>query len=354
MRVLVTGSEGSLMQEVIPRLLVKGHTVVGVDNLSRHGRTDRCQGYELVEADLTDPETARRALRRVDVVLQSAGQVYGAVGFRERPADILGRDFVLHENVLRESIRQNVQKIAYVSSSMVYESVERIPTCESDLQHGAIPGTDYGFLKLACERLTMAYSKQYDLGYVIWRPFNIITPHEIADRTQGVRHVFADIIRFIVDERRDPIPVLGDGSQVRCFTWIDDVADAIANFSFSKATDNCIYNIGNPEPLTIRSLVSMIYAEAQGLGMLPRDYHPRLAYRRPPQDDVQKRIPDTTRIARDIGFRPSLSTRECIKLCLEVHRARAGHNIRQESSAHAATLAKSTISAAEGLREDHA
>ena len=117
---------------------------------------------------------------------------------------------------------------------MVFERVTEHPSSEEQVFEAPIPATDYGLSKLTGERLSMAFSQQYGMKYVVWRPFNIITPHERAESEQGISHVFADFIKLIVDEQRNPVPVLGDGEQVRCFTWIDDVAQAIAKFSFDE------------------------------------------------------------------------------------------------------------------------
>src|SRR5947209_11023419 len=123
-----------------------------------------------------------------------------------------------------------------------------------------VPSTDYGLSKLMGERLSQGFASQYGLAYTIWRPFNIIGLHERADgQDPGVSHVFADFIQRIVRERQNPMLVLGSGEQVRCFTWIGDVADAIAGWSFSDEARNEDFNLGNPEPLTMLELAQRLY-----------------------------------------------------------------------------------------------
>lgn len=322
MRLLVTGSEGSLMQAVIPHLLKDGHVVIGADNFFRYGEIQRDRDYDLRVGDLTDPAFVRSVVRDVDGVIQAAARIFGVGGFHKFPADILSHDITLHQNVLWAAREIGISKVAYVSSSMVFERVDRHPSAELDVFEAQIPATDYGLSKLTGERLSMAFAKQYGVKYVIWRPFNIITPFEQAEAEQGISHVFADFIRLIVEEHRNPLPVLGDGEQVRCFTWIDDVAATIARWSFDSATDNEIFNLGNPEPTTMRQLATMIYEEAQQMGLLqhttdPLMFEPQPIY----DDDVKIRVPDVSKAAETLSFSPTMGVRESVRACLQARRA---------------------------------
>src|SRR5829696_923993 len=108
------------MQWVIPKLIHAGHEVTGVDNFFRYGRSDRERDYEFVEGDLTDEALVRDVLRGNDIVLQAAARIFGVKGFHHYPADILNRDVVLHQHILWHA-KEQIQKVVYISSSMVYE-----------------------------------------------------------------------------------------------------------------------------------------------------------------------------------------------------------------------------------------
>ena len=95
-------------------------------------------------------------------------------GFNKYPADILSKDVVLHQNILWSMVKHNVKKIAYISSSMVYERCQNHPSKEEDAFESLIPSTDYGLSKVVGEKMCKAFARQYDMKYVIWRPFNII------------------------------------------------------------------------------------------------------------------------------------------------------------------------------------
>ena len=139
---------------------------------------------------------------------------------------------MLFRSVLRAAADLGVPKVVYISSSMVYENCAG--TVKEDVVNDVTaPYTEYGLSKFVGERLSVAFSKQYGIDYTIWRPFNVITPYEKSEGEQGISHVFADFVKEILVHRNCHIPILGDGDQVRCFTWIDEVAQAIADYSFS-------------------------------------------------------------------------------------------------------------------------
>ncbi len=308
MKILVTGSEGSLMQYVIPLLLKQGYEVVGVDNFARYGEIERERAYEFVRGDLTDPSFVDSIMSGIDGVVQAAALIYGVGGFHKYPADILSKDIVLHQNILWAMKKHGVKKVAYISSSMVYERCDNHPSTESDVDDSIIPSTDYGLSKLVGERLCRAFSRQYDINYVIWRPFNIITPHEKGEKELGMSHVFADYIKNLIVEKKNPLPIIGDGEQIRCFTWIEDIASAIAKFSFIDKTDNKTYNLGNPEPITMKQLAKMIYNGEEELQFeTVKEY----------ADDVKIRIPSIDRAKEELGFSPTVKVEEAVKICVD-------------------------------------
>lgn len=307
MRILVTGSEGSLMQFVIPHLLRCGHEVVGVDNFARYGVIERERNYKFIQGDLTDMGFVDEIMEGIEGVIQAAALIYGVGGFHKYPADILSKDVVLHQNILWAMKKHDVEKIAYISSSMVYERCQEHPSSESHVMDSLIPSTDYGLSKLVGERLCMAFHKQFGMKYVIWRPFNIITPYESAEKEQGMSHVFADFVNNLVVKKMNPLPIIGSGDQIRCFTWIDDVARLIGEFSFDDKTDNEEYNIGNPEPITMKELALLMYE-----GTEPLQFETVREYK----DDVMIRIPDVTKAIEQLGFEPSVKVKESIERCL--------------------------------------
>ncbi|MBC7544871.1 MAG: NAD-dependent epimerase/dehydratase family protein [Candidatus Sericytochromatia bacterium] len=327
MRILVTGSEGSLMQAVIPQLLAAGHEVVGVDSFVRYGRIERERHYTFLEGDLSDPAISLKAIEGCDGVIQAAARIYGVIGFHQVPADILGYDLALHHNVLRAALHAEVGHVAYISSSMVYERVPQVPCTESDVDEAPPPSTAYGLSKLTGERMSQAFWQQYQLPYTIWRPFNIITGTETAAAEVGISHVFADFVERIVLNPIHPLPIIGGGEQVRCFTWIDDVARGIADHTFTPAARNETFNLGNPEPMTMKALARRIRHLAREAGLLPDG--PDLAFTSmpAPSDDVRRRVPDVRKAKALLDWEPTVSTDESLQRVLSaVARNRSGRS----------------------------
>lgn len=312
MKIIVTGSEGSLAQMLIPKLIERGHEVVGVDNFCRHGIVHRQREYELVRADLTDSSAVKEVFiwHEADVVFHLAALVYGVVGFHRRPADIIVDNNLMTMNLLKYG-REEIKKFVYLSSSMAYERCTTYPHREEDADRSAVMSTSYGLSKYIGERVAKSFHEQYGTAYTIWRPFNIITPYEEPEDS-GFSHVFSDMVRKIILERQRPLEVLGDGGQIRCFTSIYDVADAISKFSLDPRSDNETFNVGNPEPLTVNQLARLIAEVGKEKGVLPKDYE--LEFKCLPiyEDDVKKRIPDVSKMERVFGWKAKIKVRESV------------------------------------------
>jgi len=318
MKILVTGSEGSLMQRVIPKLIEQSHSIIGVDNFVRYGNIKRERDYEFVEGDLIDRQFVFSLMQGVDYVIQSAARIYGIGGFNSVPADILSHDVNLHQNVLWAAVKYGIKKVVFISSSMVYERCGKYPCSEEDAMESLIPSTDYGLSKVVNERLSRSFFRQYNLPYTIWRPFNIITPFEESEGDQGTSHVFADFIKAIVDDKSRHVPLIGSGNQIRCFTWIEEVANAIAKNLCSYSSTNETFNLGNPEPVTMKQLAVIIFKEAQNLELLPKTCE-ELSFRtlKSYDSDVVVRIPGVKKASDYLQWNAKVTLVEAIRKCLK-------------------------------------
>jgi nucleoside-diphosphate-sugar epimerase len=317
MKILVTGSEGSLMQAVIPLLLAQGHTVVGVDNLYRHGYKSKLADieYKLIVQDLADRNAVQDLCQGFDIVFLAAAKLYGVGGFNHYCADILADDTTVQGNLLHSAARHKVKHVVYISSSMVYEScVQDInhPLTEDMVTGSTAPLTDYGLSKFVGERMCHAFHKQYGLDYVIWRPFNIVNPNERAMKEQGFSHVIADYLTNIVLNKLNPLPIIGSGNQIRCFTWIDDVAKIIANYSFDPQAVNQAFNIANPEATSMRALAEKIYTFSGGTEKLLFETVKQY------QNDVQVRLPSIEKLNSTFGIQQFQPVDQTIEKCINI------------------------------------
>lgn len=336
-KVLVFGSEGSLMQSVIPKLLAAGHEVIGIDNLFRYGERRKSameMNYKYFNEDLNVPyvaydEDLLMELSSADYIIQAAARIFGVGGFNQFEADILSYDVNIQHNLLSyiadglsvADMGYKMPHVIYISSSMVYETC---PTPEggvgeNDVEHYPPPRTAYGLSKYVGERMLKHYNKQYGIPYTIWRPFNIITPHEPADKNDiGVSHVFADFIENIIVQKKNPLPIIGDGEQIRCFTWIEDVASGIADNLGHHNTINQTFNLGNTESTSMKDLARMIYFSAKYEGAISTDA-PTLTFETVKEfpNDVRVRIPNCDKAHMLLNWKATKKTSESVSECVK-------------------------------------
>jgi nucleoside-diphosphate-sugar epimerase len=322
MKILICGSEGRIMSRTIPRLLEGGHEVIGVDHCGKWGSGPARRDYRFVEGDCSDPDLMRPLMREADGVIQAAATLFGVIGFHRRAADILTGDLAVHQTALRLAHEEEVERVVYTSSSMVYECCTSEPHREEDADTAPLPRTDYGLSKIVGERLSRAYEGQYRLPFTIWRPFNALDPEEEGGTQQGVSHVFADMCRRIILERQDPLEILGDGHQVRSFVHIDEVAEVIARFSFDERTLNQAYNVGRDEPVTMRELAGLLHRKSRERGLVSADSRLRFRCLPVPESDVRRRVGCFEKVRRELGWTSRIPLDRSLDDCLDSFAAR--------------------------------
>lgn len=293
-----------------------GAQVVGVDVLSRQDEGISSNSDEFRICDLTDMSAVRALMegRMFDVVFHTAARIYGVLGLHQNPADILIDNSLMTMNLLKCGAGK-IRKFVYLSSSMVYERSPVFPHKEKDADESPIMPSAYGLSKYLGERVVRSFHEQYGLVFTIWRPFNIITPFEKSEKI-GFSHVFSDLIRKIIVEKQNPLEILGSGEQIRCFSNIYDVADAISRFSLDQRSNNEIFNIGNEEAVTVKQLAELIVTVGQKKGLLPASF--KLTYKHLPGalNDVQKRIPDVSKIKKVFGWEAKTKIYQSIEQCI--------------------------------------
>jgi nucleoside-diphosphate-sugar epimerase len=324
MKLLICGSEGRIMSATIPFLQKAGHEVIGLDTCEKWGqyKLHSSTDYRFVRGSCADPGVLRPLLKGVDGVIQAAATLFGVTGFHRRAADILGNDLNAQQTVLRLSMEAGVGRVVYMSSSMVYERAEKEPYREEEVEHIEVPQTDYGLSKLVGERLSLAFHKQYQLPYTIWRPFNVIDPAEEGSDDAGMSHVFADILYRMIGQQQNPLKVLGDGDQVRSFVHIREVAEALARFSFDQRTENQVFNLGRDECISMRELASRMYDIACAERLIedpkPLEFQPTPVV----STDVKRRVGFFEKAAQVLGWRSSVSLDFSLRECVIAYRDR--------------------------------
>jgi UDP-glucose 4-epimerase len=199
-----------------------------------------------------------------------------------------------------------LQKVTYMSSSMVFESAERWPSKEGDERRIPPPLSSYGFQKLAVEYYARAAWEQYRLPYTIVRPFNCVGVGEgralgEAEVLSGnvklaMSHVVPDLVQKIV-KGQDPLHILGEGNQVRHYTYGGDLAAGIVTAMEHPAALNEDFNLSTAESTTVLELAEVIWRKIKG-----PDVPFRYVSDDPFEYDVQKRVPDVTKAREVLGF----------------------------------------------------
>lgn len=314
MRVLVTGAAGFICGYVVPDLLAAGHEVIGVDNFSKYGPTTRSfddhPHYRLIEGDAKDAGLLGELALECDQVLAGAAMIGGISYFHEFAYDLLAENerilAATFEAAIHAGKKGHLQKINVLSSSMVYESVTVFPTPEGAQLTSPPPLSTYGFQKLASEYFAKGAWEQYRLPYTIIRPFNCVGIGERRARADAeimsgnvrlaMSHVLPDLVQKVL-KGQDPLHLLGDGTQVRHYTYGGDLARGIRLCMESPAARNEDFNISTATSTTVLELAEAVWHKIHG-----PDRPLRVVNDPPFEYDVPMRVPDVRKALRLLGF----------------------------------------------------
>jgi UDP-glucose 4-epimerase len=319
MKVLVTGAAGFINGYLVPELLGAGHEVVGIDDFSKYGPARRSYdghpAYRFVEGDAKDPDLLRDLIRGCDQVVAAAAMIGGISYFHEFAYDLLAENERILASTFDAAIeahrRGELSRIVVLSSSMVYESSTVFPTPEGAQLTSPPPVSTYGFQKLASEYFAKGARQQHGLPYTILRPFNCVGIGERravrdTDVMSGnvklaLSHVVPDLVLKVL-RGQDPLHLLGDGDQVRCYTYGGDLAHGIRLAMESNAAIDEDFNLSTPVSTTVLDLARLIWEKVNG---------PERPFRwvsDPPFDhDVRFRLPDVRKAREVLGFEANTS-----------------------------------------------
>lgn len=318
MKIVFTGAAGFIAGYAIEELLNNGHEVVGIDNFSKYGKLEKSYSkhpkYKFIEGDAADVELMKRALKDADVLVAAAALIGGISYFHELAYDLISQNERITASAFDAAIwahqKRKLKKIVVMSSSMVYESTKQYPTPEGAQLTSPPPLSTYGFQKLATEYFTKGAWEQYKLPYTIVRPFNCVGIGEKRALTDkdvfsgniklAMSHVVPDIVQKIV-KGQDPLHILGDGKQVRHYTYGADLARGIRLCIESPKALNEDFNISTAESTNVLELAKIIWKKING------DKPFKYVSDKPFEHDVQKRVPDVTKAKKVLGFEAKTS-----------------------------------------------
>lgn len=251
MKVIITGVAGLLGSHMADKLLEEGHHVIGVDNLIGGYRDNIPDEIDFHEGDTADFHLMKRLTRNVDLVFHAACTAYEGLSVFS-PHLITSNTFGNSISLFSAAISNGVKKIVFCSSMARYGSQERIPFTEHQTPN---PQDPYGIGKLATEKVLEELSRTHGVAYSIAVPHNIIGPRQKYD--DPFRNVAAIFINLML-QNRQPI-IYGDGSQVRCFSFVNDVVDPLGRMCQLGVADGEVINVGPDEgSVTILELAELI------------------------------------------------------------------------------------------------
>lgn len=323
MKALVTGANGFIAGYLVSRLLEDGYEVVGLDNFSKYGRVsksyDEHAGYRLVEGDAKDPGLLKELVADCDHFVAGAAMIGGITYFHKYAYDLIAENERITGAAFDAAIwaqsEKQLKKITVLSSSMVYESADVFPTPEGEQLRCPPPLSTYGFQKLATEYFAKGAHEQYGLPYTIVRPFNCVGIGEGRARGEAevlsgnvqlaMSHVVPDLVQKVLKEQ-DPLHILGDGKQVRHYTYGGDLAHGIQVAMEHPAALNEDFNISTARSTTVLELAELIWNKihtGRPLSVVSDE---------PFAHDVQMRVPDVSKATKQLGFEATTSLEDTL------------------------------------------
>jgi UDP-glucuronate 4-epimerase len=311
MNFLVTGGAGFIGSHVCERLLRDGHAVWAFDDLNDfYSPTVKQRNLEEIKStgkgaftflpgDITQRSEVENlfAATRFDQVIHLAARA-GVRPSLSEPALYQRVNVEGTVNILEVARKQGVRKITIASSSSVYGINAKVPFSENDPIFSAI--SPYAASKLACEALGHVYHHVYGMDVVMLRFFTVYGPRQRPDLAI---HKFAQLISM-----GKPIPVFGDGSTARDYTYVTDTVDGVLaatqrEFGFE------IFNLGESQTVTLAHLIDLLESALGRKAIIDRQS--------PQPGDVPITFADISRAQKFLGYRPTVKVEEGIPRFVE-------------------------------------
>ena len=276
--------------------------------------------YRLVEGDAKDAVLLAELASDCDHVVAGAAMIGGISYFHEFAYDLLAENERICAATFDAAISAfktgRLKKITVLSSSMVFESANVFPTPEGAQATSPPPRSTYGFQKLATEYFAHGAHEQYGLPFTIVRPFNCVgigerralRDHDVMSGNVklAMSHVVPDLVQKVL-RGQDPLHILGDGNQVRHYTYGGDLARGIRLAIESDRATNEDFNLSTAQSTTVRELAGLIWRKVHGPA---RPLH--IVSDAPYEHDVQMRVPDVTKAREVLGFEAETSLDEVL------------------------------------------
>ena len=318
MKILITGGAGFIGSHLAEKLLETGNEVYVIDNLST-GSLDN------VEHLLSNPkfnlviDTIMNEIV-MDRLISECHQIYhlaAAVGVElivKNLVEVIETNILGSDMVFKLSNRY-LRKVLVTSTSEIYGKSENVPFGEEDDRIlGATTKSRwcYSASKAIDEFLGLAYHKEKNLDMIIVRLFNTVGPRQSGQYGMVLPRFIQNALQNI------PLDVYGDGSQVRCFTYVKDVVNAMVSLMSNPDATGQIFNIGSDEPISILELAKQIIGQSgsqSDINFVPYEEAYEVGF-----EDMKIRIPDISKIKKYIGYKPKNSLNKILQSLIAYHK----------------------------------
>jgi len=310
MKVLITGGAGFIGSHLADYLVEQGDQVILLDDLStgRLANIEHLQArsdVEFVLGSILNSDLVDHVVSRVDVVYHLAAAV-GVQLIVDRPLESLMTNIRGTETVFEKAHKYNKRTIVTSTSEIYGKNTSDRLSEEDDRVLGSPLKSrwSYSEAKAIDEILAYTYWREKGLETVIVRLFNTVGPRQTGSYGMVVP-------RFVSQALRDlPITIFGDGNQTRCFCYVGDVVDGLVALGENPGAFGRVFNLGGTEEISIRSLAERVVSLSNSKSQLEYISYD-MAYEEG-FEDMQRRVPDTTRARDLVGFDPQVGLDEII------------------------------------------
>ncbi len=304
MKALVTGGAGFIGSNLVRALVERGDRVRVLDNFSTGNRANLLgleSDVEIVEGELRSYERVHAATRGVELVFHQ-GALPSVPRSVQDPLTTSAVNIEGTLNVLLAARDEGVRRVVFASSSSVYGNSGPLPHVETQ---SADPISPYGVAKLAAERYCVSFSRVYPLETIALRYFNVFGGN------QDPRSQYAAVVpRFITEIGAGrAVPIYGDGTQSRDFTYVANVVEATMLAGDAAAGSGAVLNVATGRSVTVNDLAETVGA------VLGREVRKEYLERRP--GDVSHSWADVSAAARMLGWEPRVTLEEGLRLTAE-------------------------------------